>query len=270
VTSTDSFDKDFGTLWKEVEKLGSLRRLRDPQKISQLRTELWETIEDFRPRLELALNGDALRRLTRIIDGATQAEVAVGEIRKVIQDLKGSHRKTAERLLKIMAEGFNATDRPKSIAELLAELDRASDVIMSALFALAPMTSSKRPPGRPFLPYGPVTLKLCVIWQRATGKKMRFPKVNAVADGSGAADDGLEFVRLSLKLLDPTVDLAQAVTSVRTIQKLNQKLDAYVARYRGRPAMAALEEILEERASAQSKRPRPPKAKPSAAPQTKP
>jgi hypothetical protein len=115
--------------------------------------------------------------------------------------------------------------------EIVKKVDEAAtwlEVCAAALKMATGLTPEKPGRGRPSLPYRMPTLELMNVWKDLTGKAVVVPKGTA-RDKTGTSEEATQpstqFIYLCLKMIDPRVSLANAMTSIKKVHamKLEEK-----------------------------------------------
>jgi hypothetical protein len=179
-----------------------------------LRYELGDIVYSYSRRHR---GSDYAANIALVEKHAAAAASALSQAHKALLGIDGNHIRLFNWMIAtVVPELAQDLQFPKLINETELLAIKAESIGFTARIISSP---EAKPDGRsrPTLPYQAPTADLIELWEELTGKPVVTPK--GTAKGSKGEREALqpstEFVRLALKMIDPKVTAANAITSIK-------------------------------------------------------
>jgi hypothetical protein len=189
--------------------------------------------------------------LTRIKNCIAEAQAAGESANKVLQNMLFLDLGHIESLMFIVCEVFGAELGPTfqgiNYIDFLKKIQNTILLLYicnSALTLATGLTPDKPKRGRPRLPYQHSTVELMSVWESLTGHPVVVPKgvVEGPKQQPQSPQPSTEFIRLCLKMIDPSMTFSNAMTSIKNALTARSKALALASKHvRARnPILAAI------------------------------
>jgi hypothetical protein len=221
VDNVFKFDDDHPQEFQKLKSLLNNRAIKFDEE--ELRYELGDIVYSFGRRYR---DLDYAANIALLEQQAAAAASALSEAHRAVQSIDGNHLELFNNLI---AELLPELAQDMQFPQLINEIELMSLKAHVIAFAVRAVTSTETKPrgrSRPTLPYQMPTFQLIDLWEALTGEPVATPKGTAKGtDGrpDEAAQPSTEFVRLALKMIDPKITAANAVTSIKKALSAGKK-----------------------------------------------
>jgi hypothetical protein len=255
------FDVDFPDEIAQIQQLLKRHALVDCSD-EVLRYELGQIVY----RIRRYRDPGYAKNISDLEEHTAAAAIALGKAAANFARLDSLHKETfGDAIAGFASYGIDAFSSANAGLQLyqeiifeLEKMSRKAQLVAFSVKGIRAFESKQAGRSRPKLPYLMPTLRFIELWEALTGAKVVAPKGVAKdhgKDGKGAIQPSTEFIRLALKMIDPKITAANAITSIKNALAANKETKRLLSDRRGSCPEILLEIMKEIRASKKSKDP---------------
>jgi hypothetical protein len=224
------FEVDFADEWAQLRKLVSKLKTRPGIPSEAIRRELGPIIYGYRDLVEKLEDKVFRAEIRETADAIRSAAHALDAFERKLSNFPDALKNRFVASLKYLQKsspGVNLADTYPAAVEYLAVMQAELTFFELALKLSTGVGRRRRKERRPRLPYAYPTMALMGAWTDLTGESIVFPKRErgtVPKESPESTQPPTEFVRLGLKMIDPTSTRSNATTCIRRITDIEKRL----------------------------------------------